>query len=54
MQTMNQALLEACMGNELSREDALERSADPKELLEMFEKRGIEERVGRDRRNRAA
>ena len=36
MQTMNQSLLTAVRRRLLSREDALERSFDPKELEQMF------------------
>jgi len=50
MQTMNQALYAACMKHEISRQQALERSSDVKELEQMFEKRGLDERAPAQRR----
>ena len=53
MQTMNQALFAAVVSGDISQEDAVEYSMDPRELTEMYEKRGVESR-GRDRRRPAA
>jgi twitching motility protein PilT len=41
MQTMNQGLQAAVLKREISLEQALERSTDPKELQQMFEKSGL-------------
>ena len=38
MQTMNQSLYNAVMRRDITQEQALERSADPKELQQMFDK----------------
>jgi Tfp pilus assembly pilus retraction ATPase PilT len=42
MQTMNQALLAACLKHEINKQQALERSTDLKELQQMFDKQGLE------------
>jgi twitching motility protein PilT len=44
MQTMNQGLYAACVQQEITREQALERSTDAQELEQMFQKRGFEQR----------
>ncbi len=54
MQTMNQALCAAVMKKDLTRGDALDRSHDPRELEDMFEKRGVQDRPQRPAHGRAA